>query len=70
MSNKKTMTLNLTQAEMEMLDQLSSKKGMNKTAILKQALRLYQSIEVRLERGEKVFLEDPISKDKSELLVL
>lgn len=67
---KRTMTLNLNEAEMAALESLCERKGMSKTALLRQALRLYQSVDVRLERGEKVFVEDPKSKDKAELMVL
>jgi len=64
------MTLNLSEAEMAVLDTLCERKGMSKTTLLRQALRLYQSIDERLERGEKVFVEDPRSKEKAELMVL
>lgn len=67
---KRTMTLNLNPAEMSALESLCERKGMSKTALLRQALRLYQSVDERLERGEKVFVEDPRSKDKAELMVL
>ncbi len=70
MSSKKTMTLNLTDAEMAALEQLSAEKDVSKTAILRQALRLYQVISVRLQLGEKLFFEDAESKDKKELVVL
>lgn len=70
MSSKRTMTLNLTDAEMEALETLSTSKDVSKTAILRQALRLYQMINVRLELGEKLFLEDASSKEKKELVVL
>jgi hypothetical protein len=70
MNSKKTMTLNLTEAEMEALESLSAAKDVSKTAILRQALRLYQLINVRLELGEKLFLESVDSKDKKELVVL
>ena len=42
MAAKKTMTLNLTDAEMGVLDELCEKKDLSKTAVLRQALRLYQ----------------------------
>lgn len=67
---KKTMTLNLTEREMEVLEQLATKKDLSKTAVLRQALRLYQSIDVRLERGEKLFFEDEREKTKAEVMVL
>ncbi|HEB55824.1 MAG TPA: ribbon-helix-helix protein, CopG family [Gammaproteobacteria bacterium] len=70
MATKRTMTLNLSEAEMNVVEALCKKKGLSKTALLRQALRLYQSIDERLERGEKLYLEEPSKKEKSELLVL
>jgi hypothetical protein len=70
MSPKRTMTLNLTEAEMGALEQLSLERDMSKTAVLRQALRLYQLVTVRLQAGEKLFLEDEIAKAKKELVVL
>lgn len=70
MSTKKTMTLNLTDAEMAVLEQLSAEKDMTKTAVLRQALRLYQIIDERLRTGEKLFFEDVVAKEKKELVVL
>lgn len=69
MSKKKTMTLNLTEAEMAVLEELCQKKDLSKTAVFRQALRLYQMVDLRLERGEKLCFEDE-SKVKSEVLVL
>jgi hypothetical protein len=43
---------------------------MTKTAVLRQALRLYQLIEHRIAHGEKLYLEDELSKEKKELVVL
>jgi predicted transcriptional regulator len=70
MAPKRTMTLNLTDAEMNALEQLSTEKDMSKTAVLRQALRLYQLINARLQSGEKLFFEDDIAKEKKELVVL
>jgi predicted transcriptional regulator len=67
---RRTMTLNLTEAEMKALDELSSAKDMSKTAVLRQALRLYQMVEARLTRGEKLFFEHDTTKEKAELMVL
>ncbi len=69
MSSKRTMTLNLTAAEMEALDDLAQKKDLSKTAVLRQALRLYQLIDVKLAKGDTFFFEDE-KKQKSELMVL
>lgn len=68
--SRKTMTLNLTEAEMNALDELSAAKDISKTAVLRQALRLYQMVEVRIARGEKLFFEHDVTKDKAELMVL
>lgn len=68
--SKRTMTLNLTEREMQVLDDLCAKKGLNKTALLRQALRLYQAVDIRLERGDKLVFENDETKSKSELVVL
>ena len=67
---KKTMTLNLTEAEMRVLEDLAKKKELTKTAVLRQALRLYQMIEARLNAGEKLVFEDEKAQKKAELVVL
>ena len=67
---RKTMTLNLTEAEMKALDDLSVIKDISKTAVLRQALRLYQMMEVRMARGEKLFFEHDITKEKAELMMI
>jgi hypothetical protein len=67
---KKTMTLNLTDAEMEALESLCDRKDMSKTAVLKQALRLYQAVEMRLAGGEKLFFEDEGKRTKAEVVML
>ena len=54
---EKTMTLNLTAREMEALETLSSEKGMSKTAVMRQALRVYQLIDHRMSHGERLFFE-------------
>ncbi|UUO06905.1 ribbon-helix-helix protein, CopG family [Blastopirellula sp. J2-11] len=68
--NKRTMTLNLTDREMQVLDELCEKKGLNKTALMRQALRLYQAVDIRMEQGERLLFENETTKVKSELVVL
>jgi len=70
MAAKKTMTLNLTDAEMRVLDELCGKKDLSKTAVLRQALRLYQLIESRVDKGDKLFFEDEKTKEKAEVMML
>ncbi|TPG52446.1 ribbon-helix-helix protein, CopG family [Roseomonas nepalensis] len=70
MTAKRTMTLNLTDAEMRALDELSARKDVSKTAVLRQALRLYQAVEARVERGEKLLFENEATKEKAELMLV
>ncbi|MGO9269265.1 MAG: ribbon-helix-helix protein, CopG family [Terriglobia bacterium] len=67
---KRTMTLNLTQAEMSALEELSGQKELSKTALIRQAIRLYQLVDARLARGEKLLFEDEEKKAKAELVLL
>lgn len=67
---KKTMTINLTDIEMSVLDELCAQKGMSKIALVRQALRLYKSVDQRLERGDKIFVEDSGKTEKAELMIL
>ncbi len=68
-NDKKTMTLNLTESEMRALEELCLKKDLSKTAVLRQALRLYQAIDLRSDRGDKLYFEDD-DKLKSEVVIL
>lgn len=70
MADRRTMTLNLTDAEMTVLEELARKKDLSKTAVIRQALRMYQLVDIRLERGEKMFFEDEADKKKAEVMVL
>lgn len=68
--DRRQMTLVLSDKEMALLDQLSERRGMSKTALVRQALRLYQSVTERIDSGEKVFVERPSTKEKTELMVI
>ena len=68
--DRRQMTLMLSDKEMTLLDRLSQSRGMSKTALVRQALRLYQSVTERIENGEKVFVEKPSTKEKTELMVI
>lgn len=70
MAAKKTMTLNLTDAEMSVLEELCDKKDLSKTAVLRQALRLYQAVENRIDGGTKLFFENEQTKEKAEVMML
>ncbi|MCF7816924.1 MAG: hypothetical protein K9M54_03480 [Kiritimatiellales bacterium] len=70
MNAKRTMTLNLTEREMLVLEELAGKKDLSKTGVVKLALRLLQTVDARVEPGKKLIVEDEITKDKSELVIL
>jgi len=67
---KRTMTLNLTDAEMAVLGQLSERKDLTKTAVLRQALRLYQAVDARVEKGDKLVFENDDTREKAELMLI
>ena len=70
MQTKKTMTLNLTDEEMQMIEALARQKDVSKTAIVKSAIRLFHVISSRMANGEKIFTEDAENGEKAELLFL
>jgi len=67
---KRTMTLNLTAVEMRVLEELARQKDLSKTAVLRQALRLYQLVDARLAAGGKLYFENEAKDEKAELMVL
>lgn len=69
-TEKRTMTLNLTETEMKVLEDLAAKKDLSKTSLIRQALRLYQLVEVRVGKGDKLFFEDDRTKEKAEVMLL
>jgi predicted transcriptional regulator len=69
-TTKRTMTLNLNDDEMRVLETLAERKDLTKTAVIRQALRLYQMVSVRREQGDKLVLENEQTKEKAELMLL
>ncbi|MBD2072671.1 ribbon-helix-helix protein, CopG family [Phormidium sp. FACHB-592] len=69
MSKKTLISLNLAESELEILNELSEKKEMSKSAVLRQALRMLGVLEQRVAQGEKLYFES-LDKEKSELLLL
>jgi len=67
---RKAMTLNLTDEEMSVVESLARAKDLSKTAVIRQALRLYQAVDVRRARGDKLMVENDDTKEKSELVLL
>jgi predicted transcriptional regulator len=69
MADKKTMTVNLSDAEMQALEEICEQKDLSKTAVVRQALRLYQLVDARIAGGGKLFVENG-KKEKTELMVI
>ena len=54
-----TMTLNMDERHMEALEALAAEQDMSKTALMRQALRLYQAVHLRAKAGEQLaFIKD------------
>jgi hypothetical protein len=68
--DRRQMTLSLTEAEMTALESLATKKDLSKTALIRQALRLYQLVDMRTSSGERLVLEDEKQQKKAEVMML
>jgi len=66
----RSIVLNLSDQEMAALDALAKRRGQTKSGVLRQALRLYESLDQRVAAGAKLVLEAPRSGEKSEVLLL
>ena len=69
MNEKRTMTLNLTESEMLALEELSQRKQLTKTALIRMAIKLFQLVDERTTDGGKFYMEDK-QKQKMELAFL
>lgn len=69
-NDKRTMTLNLTPREMAVLEELAAAKDLSKTGVMKLALRLLQAVDAKVRMGQKLFVENDQTKEKSELVIL
>ena len=69
-NDKRTMTLNLTPREMAVLEELAAAKDLSKTGVMKLALRLLQAVDAKIRMGQKLFVEDDKTKEKSEFVIL
>ena len=56
------MTLNLPEPEMDALGALSAEKGLSKTVVMRQALRLYRMVDAKNKAGERLFFENGEAK--------
>lgn len=68
--DKRQMTLALSDTEMGVLDGIANQKGLSKTAVIRQALRLYQMLDSRMAAGERLIFEDDRQQKKAEVMVL
>lgn len=66
----RSLVLNLSAREMSALGQLAERKGQTKSAVLRQALRLYESLDARVSQGARLVLEASDKREKAEVLLL
>ncbi len=57
-AKKKTMTLNLSEKEMEHLEKWAAKTEMSKTAVMRQALKLYDLVSFRAHAGHEMIFRN------------
>lgn len=69
-TTKRALILTLSENEMTALGRLAGRKGQTKSAILRQALRLYDSLDAKLSQGNRLVLETPERAGKTEVLLL
>ena len=50
--NNRTMTLNLSEREMAVVEQMAKDADLSKTALIRSAIRLYQLVTERIKAGE------------------
>lgn len=53
-----TLSLNLNQKETAALEELCARQDLNKTQLLRQAFRLYQHVQIRASKGERLAFVD------------
>jgi hypothetical protein len=55
---------------MSALEELCAQKDLSRTAVVRQALRLYQLVNATIASGGKFLIEDKGKKEKTELVVI
>lgn len=66
---RSTMTLNMPDREMGLLEILSRERGMTKTAVVRQALRMYHYVEDRAGKGQRMFWKDKDGNEVTEVVL-
>ena len=68
--DKRVMTLALNDREMQVLEEMAERRGLTKVGLLRQALRTYHVLDQRASEGRQLYMEDPLTKEKTELALL
>lgn len=66
----KGMTLNLAEREDEALEAMAKKKAMTKTAVIRQALRLYQLLDAKMAEGKEMVFRDLKTKELEQIVLI
>ena len=68
--NKNPVIVNLSDRELKVLEEMCQKKDMSKSAVMRHALRIFQIVDIRLSKGERLIFELVGTGEQSELMVL
>ena len=63
----KTMTINLTDNEFEIIEELCKKRGITKTGLVRQSIRMYQTLIDKVDDG-RIIMDNGLRK--KELLII
>jgi hypothetical protein len=69
MANKRIMTLHLSEEQMTALEEMSARECSSKAEIVRRALKLYQLVEERSQKGHKFFIENGPQDGMCEVMV-
>lgn len=66
----KALNMNLADAESDALDAMAKQKEMTKTAVIRQALRLYQLFDAKLASGKEMVFRDVKTGEIEQIIVV
>lgn len=67
--NLKNIQLKITSKSYDALNHFADEKGVPMATVIRDAIAVYALLGHYVERGNKLYLEDPQTKEKSQLLI-
>jgi len=65
----KNVQLRITNKSYEVLNNFAEEKGVPMTTVIRDAIAVYAILGHYIQEGNKIYLEDPETKEKSQLLI-